>query len=170
MNWHGNSERKTWCCVQGGIWTSGRWDHRDGFRASPGRAGAGLVHDHDVARAVRVDREPDPRANFVAKEDSATEPPFDEEPEPIVVPIEESIDLHHFRPSEILDVVDAYIDAALERGFREVRLIHGKGKGVQRANIRRFLEADPRVERFAEPTQGRGGWGATLVWLKDPTI
>ena len=106
----------------------------------------------------------------MAKEDPATEPPFDEEPEPIVVPIEESIDLHHFRPSEILDVVDAYIDAALERGFREVRLIHGKGKGVQRANIRRFLEADPRVERFAEPTQGRGGWGATLVWLKAPTI
>ena len=63
----------------------------------------------------------------MAKEDPATEPPFDEEPEPIVVPIEESIDLHHFRPSEILDVVDAYIDAALERGFREVRLIHGKG-------------------------------------------
>ena len=91
-----------------------------------------------------------------------------EEPEPIVMPIEEAIDLHHFMPSEILDVVDAYLDAALEAGFREVRLIHGKGKGVQRANIRRFLENDPRVNRFSESTQDRGGWGATLAWLNEP--
>ncbi len=90
------------------------------------------------------------------------------EADPFVVPIEESIDLHHFRPSEILAVVDAYIDAALEAGFREVRLIHGRGKGVQRANIRRFLEADPRVEGFRESSPDRGGWGATLAWLRDP--
>ncbi len=98
---------------------------------------------------------------------SSDENPY-EEPEPVVVPIEEAIDLHHFMPSEILDVVDAYLDAALEAGFREVRLIHGKGKGVQRANIRRFLENDPRVARFSEPTQGRGGWGATVAWLNEP--
>ena len=85
-----------------------------------------------------------------------------------VVPIEESIDLHHFRPQEILAVVDAYIEAALEAGFREVRLIHGRGKGVQRANIRRFLERDPRVERFGESPADRGGWGATLAWLRNP--
>ena len=91
-----------------------------------------------------------------------------EEPEPVVMPIEDSIDLHHFRPSEILDVVDAYLDAALEEGFREVRLIHGKGKGVQRANIRRFLENDPRVNRYSESTGDRGGWGATLAWLHEP--
>lgn len=91
-----------------------------------------------------------------------------EEQDLFVVPIEESIDLHHFRPQEILAVVDAYLDAALEAGFREVRLIHGRGKGVQRANIRRFLESDPRVERYGESSQDRGGWGATLAWLKNP--
>lgn len=91
-----------------------------------------------------------------------------EEEEPFVVPIEESIDLHHFRPAEILPVVDAYIEAALEAGFREVRLIHGRGKGVQRANIRRFLQDDPRVERFEESSPDRGGWGATLAWLRNP--
>ena len=85
-----------------------------------------------------------------------------------VVPIEESIDLHQFRPQEILAVVDAYLDAALEAGFREVRLIHGRGKGVQRANVRRFLERDPRVERYGESSPDRGGWGATLAWLKNP--
>lgn len=87
------------------------------------------------------------------------------EPEPFAVPIEDSIDLHSFRPDEVLAVVDAYLDAALEKGYREVRIIHGRGKGVQRANVRRFLAGDPRVERFASSPPERGGWGATLAWL-----
>lgn len=85
--------------------------------------------------------------------------------EPIVVEITEAIDLHYFHPSELLDIVDAYLDAALEEGFVEVRLIHGRGRGVQRARIQNFLRADERVERFEEAPPGRGGWGATLVWL-----
>lgn len=86
--------------------------------------------------------------------------------EPIVVEITDSIDLHHFHPSELLDIVDAYLDAAREDGFLEVRLIHGRGKGVQRARVRKFLTGDDRVERFEEAPPGRGGWGATLVWLR----
>jgi dsDNA-specific endonuclease/ATPase MutS2 len=86
--------------------------------------------------------------------------------EPVVVEITESIDLHHFLPSEILDVVDAYLDAAFEAGFREVRLIHGRGKGVQRARIHERLTGDARVDHLEEAPPGRGGWGATLVWLK----
>jgi len=89
---------------------------------------------------------------------------------PIVVPIEDSFDLHHFHPSEIVEMVDAYLDAALEEGFREVRLIHGRGKGVQRARIRQFLEGDPRIERLQEAPPGRGGWGATLAWLRPSDI
>lgn len=89
--------------------------------------------------------------------------------EPVVVPIEDSLDLHSFRPSETLAVVDAYLDAALEAGFEEVRLIHGRGRGVQRDRVRRFLAADPRVERYAEAPTGRGGWGATLAWLRPAT-
>lgn len=84
-----------------------------------------------------------------------------------VVPIERSIDLHTFQPAEVLAVVDAYLDAALERGLTEVRLIHGRGKGVQRARIRQRLAADPRVVRFVDAPAERGGWGATLVWLRD---
>lgn len=91
------------------------------------------------------------------------------EPEPFVVPIEDAIDLHHFRPAELLDVVDAYLDAAIERGILEVRLIHGRGKGVQRARIQALLADDPRVERFEEAPPGRGGWGATLAWLRAPS-
>ena len=85
--------------------------------------------------------------------------------EPIVVPIEQAIDLHSFQPREIPDVVEAYLEAAHEAGFREVRLIHGRGKGVQRARIHRLLDAHPLVERFAEAPPGRGGWGATIAWL-----
>ena len=93
--------------------------------------------------------------------------PFDPE-EPIVVEITDAIDLHHFHPSEILDVVDTYLEAALEAGLVEVRLIHGRGKGVQRARVRRLLSEDPRVDRFEEAPPGHGGWGATVAWLKDP--
>ncbi|MBW2231810.1 MAG: Smr/MutS family protein [Deltaproteobacteria bacterium] len=84
----------------------------------------------------------------------------------VVMPIEESLDLHGFRPSDVPGVVDAYLDAAREAGFHEIRLIHGRGKGVQRARVRQLVCGDPRVERVAEAPPGRGGWGATLVWLR----
>jgi DNA-nicking Smr family endonuclease len=87
-------------------------------------------------------------------------------PEPVRIPIEESIDLHRFRPAEVAQVVEAYLEAAVEAGFREVRLIHGRGRGVQRARIQRLLERTPSVERFADAPAERGGWGATLVWLR----
>jgi DNA-nicking Smr family endonuclease len=89
--------------------------------------------------------------------------------EPIVLPIEGSFDLHAFHPSEMLEMLDAYLDAAIERGYREVRIIHGRGKGVQRGRVRGFLADDPRVERCEEAPPGRGGWGATLVWLARPS-
>lgn len=95
-------------------------------------------------------------------------PGREEGDEPVVLEISESIDLHHFQPSELLDIVDAYLDAALEQGFVEVRLIHGRGKGVQRARVHELLRSDERVERFEEAPPGRGGWGATLVWLEGP--
>jgi len=86
--------------------------------------------------------------------------------EVFVVPIGPSIDLHHFQPGEVLAVVDAYLDAAIERGIFEVRLIHGRGRGVQRARVQQRLSADPRVERYADAPAERGGWGATLAWLR----
>jgi DNA-nicking Smr family endonuclease len=87
----------------------------------------------------------------------------------VVIPIEDAIDLHRFRPAEIADVVEGYIEAAAERGFREVRIIHGRGHGVQRARVRRVLARSPLVERFTDAPAERGGWGATLVWLRAPS-
>jgi dsDNA-specific endonuclease/ATPase MutS2 len=87
-------------------------------------------------------------------------------PEPVVLPILEHIDLHAFAPRDVLAVVEAYLEEAQRAGFREVRLIHGRGRGVQRANVQAFLARHREVERFADATPDRGGWGATLVWLR----
>lgn len=85
---------------------------------------------------------------------------------PVEIPIEASLDLHHFRPAEIGDLVDAYLEAAFEKGLRELRIIHGRGRGVQRHRVHVHLERSPHVERFEEAPGDRGGWGATLVWLR----
>ena len=89
------------------------------------------------------------------------------EPEdPVVVPIEDALDLHAFRPAEIPSVVESYLEAAREAGFTEVRLIHGKGRGVQRAQVHRVLAASAHVDRFGDAPPERGGWGASVARLK----
>jgi len=82
------------------------------------------------------------------------------------VPIEDSLDLHSFLPRDVSDVISEYLDAARRRGFREVRLIHGKGKGVRRAEIRRLLANDARVAEIFDAPPERGGMGATIVILR----
>jgi DNA-nicking Smr family endonuclease len=84
----------------------------------------------------------------------------------IVLPIEDALDLHPFAPREIPDVVASYLEAALEKGFREVRLIHGRGIGVQRERVRSLLSRHPDVEGYADAPSPRGGWGATVVRLR----
>jgi dsDNA-specific endonuclease/ATPase MutS2 len=86
--------------------------------------------------------------------------------EPSVLPIEDSIDLHGVAPRDIPSVVESYLEAVLEKGFVEVRLIHGKGTGFQRQRVRQVLERHPNVADFKDAPALRGGWGATLVWLK----
>jgi DNA-nicking Smr family endonuclease len=103
-------------------------------------------------------------------EDPTCSPTATSEQEPgeavVVLPIEDSIDLHTFDPRDVPSVVESYIEAAWEKGFEEVRVIHGRGKGIQRARVREVLAADPRVRAFGDAPGTRGGWGATLVWLK----
>jgi DNA-nicking Smr family endonuclease len=84
----------------------------------------------------------------------------------VVIPIEDSIDLHRFRPAEVGLVVDAYLEAAFESGFVEVRIVHGRGRGVQRHRVRLRLARSPFVEAFADAPEDRGGFGATLVRLR----
>jgi hypothetical protein len=93
----------------------------------------------------------------------------DEEPDPerpVLLPIEDSIDLHPFSPRDIPKVVEDYIAEALEHGFQEVRLIHGRGIGFQRDRVRSILESHPMVEDFHDAPPSAGGWGATIAHLR----
>jgi DNA-nicking Smr family endonuclease len=90
----------------------------------------------------------------------------DDIPDEVSLPVEDAIDLHAFAPRDVKDVVASYLDAAHEAGFREVRIVHGRGIGVQREVVRSVLANHPRVASFADAPADRGGWGATLVVLK----
>lgn len=83
-----------------------------------------------------------------------------------VVPLEDAIDLHHFAPRDVPSVVDEYLRAAREAGLREVTVIHGRGKGVQRQVVARVLAAHPAVEGFG-PASGARATGATVVRLRE---
>ena len=85
--------------------------------------------------------------------------------DPHELPIEDSIDLHTFAPRDIPSVVDEYIRAAHERGLREVRLIHGRGKGVQRGIVQAALEKNILVEEFWDAAESH--LGATVARLVD---
>jgi DNA-nicking Smr family endonuclease len=67
---------------------------------------------------------------------------------PTRVPIEAELDLHAFAPHDIPSVVAEYVEAAVRAGFREVRLVHGRGRGVQRAIVQVSLDRHPRVVEF----------------------
>jgi DNA-nicking Smr family endonuclease len=87
-----------------------------------------------------------------------------DDPDPFCVPIEDFIDLHTFRPRDIKPVVDEYVRAAHEAGFSEVRLIHGRGKGIQRGIVQAALEAHPLVEEFWDAPEAH--LGATVARIR----
>ena len=91
-----------------------------------------------------------------------TPPPPDDEL--VELPIEREFDLHPFSPRDILSVVEEYINEAHAAGFEEVRVIHGRGKGVQRGIVQQALDRHPLVESFSDDT--RAHLGATFVRLR----
>jgi DNA-nicking Smr family endonuclease len=84
--------------------------------------------------------------------------------EVVRVPVEDAIDLHFFAPADILSVVDEYLRAAHEAGFETVRLIHGRGKGVQRAAVQRLLRSHDLVDSYWDAAESH--LGATVVRLR----
>ena len=80
------------------------------------------------------------------------------------VPIEGTLDLHAFAPRDVASVVAEYVTAAHDAGFREVRVIHGRGKGVQRGIVQQALEQHPLVEAFWDATETH--LGATVARLR----
>jgi dsDNA-specific endonuclease/ATPase MutS2 len=83
---------------------------------------------------------------------------------PVHIPIEAELDLHAFAPADIVSVVNEYVDAAAARGLHEVRLVHGRGRGVQRAAVQSALERHARIVEFwDDPT---AHLGATIARLR----
>jgi DNA-nicking Smr family endonuclease len=83
----------------------------------------------------------------------------------VKVPIEASIDLHAFAPRDVVSVVEEYVTAAHEAGLREVRLIHGRGKGIQRARVQQALDRHPLVVEFWDAPESH--LGATVAVLAE---
>jgi DNA-nicking Smr family endonuclease len=84
---------------------------------------------------------------------------------PVRIPIEHELDLHPFAPREIPSVVAEYVDAAAAQGLREVRLVHGRGRGVQRGIVQAALDRHPRVVEFWDDSAAH--LGATIARLTD---
>ena len=84
----------------------------------------------------------------------------------IRIPIEDAIDLHTFRPADIPDLIEDYIDECIRAGLTSVRIIHGKGTGLQKARVQELLRRHPQVLAFTDAPREAGGWGATIVALK----
>jgi DNA-nicking Smr family endonuclease len=81
------------------------------------------------------------------------------------IPIERELDLHMFQPADIASVVDEYIHAAHAAGLRELRLVHGRGRGVQRGIVQQALERHPLVVEFWDAAESH--LGATIAHLRD---
>jgi dsDNA-specific endonuclease/ATPase MutS2 len=86
--------------------------------------------------------------------------------EPFSLEITDVLDLHTFRPSEVGEAVETYLEEARQRGIATVRIIHGKGIGVQRERVRAVLSRTPFVVQFQDAPMGAGSWGATIAWLR----
>jgi dsDNA-specific endonuclease/ATPase MutS2 len=86
--------------------------------------------------------------------------------EPVLIPVGDVFDLHSVTPRDIEPVVEEYLSEAYRLGFRALRIIHGRGIGVQREVVRKVLGRTPFVESFADAPAEAGGWGATVVTLR----
>lgn len=101
-------------------------------------------------------------------DDAEAEEEFPED-EAISIPIDGVLDLHTFSPRDVPNLLEDYIAACLERGIFELRIIHGKGKGVLRERVKSIVSKHPSVGSFSQAPLEAGGWGATVVTLKVPS-
>ena len=86
-------------------------------------------------------------------------------PDPVEIEITDSLDLHSFSPKDIRAVVEAYLAEAHKKGFPIVRIVHGKGVGIQRENVRKVLSETDFVRSFKNAPEFSGSWGATIAHL-----
>jgi dsDNA-specific endonuclease/ATPase MutS2 len=106
----------------------------------------------------------------ITDDPSADDPesdPFNPFPDPVTIPITDVFDLHTIQAREVKLVVEEYLNEARRLGFRSVRIIHGKGVGVQREMVRKILSRTPFVVDWKDAPPEAGGLGATIVSLAE---
>ncbi len=91
---------------------------------------------------------------------------MEHEEEPVRIPITDVFDLHTVQPKEVAEVVAAYLEEAHRLGLKNLRIIHGRGIGVQREIVRAVLARTEFVAAFNDAPPDAGGWGATVVKLR----
>jgi dsDNA-specific endonuclease/ATPase MutS2 len=91
---------------------------------------------------------------------------MEHEEEPVRIPVTDVFDLHTVQPKEVAAVVEAYLEEAHRLEFKALRIIHGRGIGVQREIVRAVLARTPFVASFGDAPPEAGGWGATAVRLR----
>jgi DNA-nicking Smr family endonuclease len=87
---------------------------------------------------------------------------------PVPIPITGELDLHTFQPSDLGELIPAYLDACRTRNILSVRIIHGKGTGTLRTTVHALLQQSPHVRSYRLGDESTGSWGATLVNLLPP--
>lgn len=86
--------------------------------------------------------------------------------DPVRIPVTDVFDLHSVPPRDVEGVVEAYLEEAHSLGLKALRIIHGRGIGVQRETVRSVLARTPFVVSYGDAPAEAGGWGATLVTLR----
>jgi dsDNA-specific endonuclease/ATPase MutS2 len=90
----------------------------------------------------------------------------EQDEEPVRIPVTDVFDLHTIPPRDVRPIVEEYLEEARRLGFKALRIIHGRGIGVQREMVRAILARTPFVENFSDAPLEAGGWGATIVTLR----
>lgn len=119
---------------------------------------------HLFNSSARADTTAQPQ-HLAASDEGDDVDPFNPFPEPVRLEIRDVFDLHTVAPSDVKAVVEAYLAEAHAAGFQSVRIIHGKGLGVQREMVRTILARTPFVLEYTDAPPDGGGWGATVAHL-----
>ncbi|HEY0386539.1 MAG TPA: Smr/MutS family protein [Pyrinomonadaceae bacterium] len=124
-----------------------------------------VAAERSAPQSKTLEAEAEDKADAEDEADAEVEAvdPFNPFPEPVRLEATDIFDLHTIAPREVKRVVEEYLREAHEAGFRSVRIIHGKGRGVQREMVRSILKRTPFVSGWTDAPPEAGGWGATLV-------
>lgn len=98
------------------------------------------------------------------------DPPHDAGAAPVRLPITGELDLHTFRPSDLGELIPAYLGECVRLGRTDVRIIHGKGTGTLRRTVHALLQRSPLVDSYRLGDEHSGSWGATIVRLRPPSL